>query len=281
MKINKKIHITKASGEKELFDGAKIYNSVIAVGADKILAQQVRRNIEKKIYPNISSDKILSYILHYLNKQEKKLAVKYNLKRGIMKLGPCGYSFEKYVAMILREYGYQVKINQFIKGHCLTYEIDVLAKKQDKVYFVECKYYNSPGARSDTKVVLYNNARFLDIKKQWQEKKNKYFDSGKVFLVTNTKCTANALKYAECVGMGVISWHYPKQGSLEKLIEQKKLYPITCFPFLKRDDRNRLISNNVILIKNLLNLDLEKLSKKSGVSLLELQELKNQAENIY
>ncbi len=276
-----RVYIIKASGKRELFDGAKIYNTAKNAGADKILAEGAKREVEKKIYSNISSNEILNYTLDYLDRQEKRVAIRYSLKRAIMELGPCGYSFEKYVAMILKEYGYQIKINQFIKGYCLTYEIDILAEKGNKVFVVECKYHNSPGTHSDTKVVLYSNARFLDIKKHWQEKMNKDCQPCKALLVTNTKCTANAVKYAECVEMDIISWHYPKEKSLENLIEQKKLYPITCLPFLKRENRNRLIVNNVILLKDLLNLDLEKMAKKSGIFLKELRKLRNQAEKMY
>ena len=163
--IKNKIYITKASGEKEFFNEMKIYKTARRAGASKQLAEEVKTAIQKKLYPGIGSNKILDYILRYLDKKEKRVAIRYSLKRAIMELGPCGFSFEKYVAMILKEYGYQVKINQFIKGYCLTYEIDILAEKENKVYVVECKYHNFPGLRSDAKVVLYSNARFLDIKK--------------------------------------------------------------------------------------------------------------------
>ena len=110
---------------------------------------------------------------------------------------------------------------------------------------------------------------------------NKIYQSCKALLVTNTKCTTNAVKYAKCVGMDIIGWHYPKKESLENLIEQKKLYPITCFPFLKRQTRNQLIANNIILIKDLLDLDIRKLFQKSKISLKELQSLKDAAQNFY
>ena len=110
---------------------------------------------------------------------------------------------------------------------------------------------------------------------------NKIYQSCKALLVTNTKCTTNAVKYAKCVGMDIIGWHYPKKESLENLIEQKKLYPITCFPFLKKQTRNQLIANNIILAKDLLGLNLRKLSQKSGISLKELQAFQNAAQNLY
>jgi len=279
---NKKIYITKASGEKELFNEMKIYKTVIKAGASQQLAEEVKNEIQKKIKPNINSDVILNDVLEYLNKREKTVAIKYSLKKGIMDLGPSGYSFEKYIAMILKEYGYTIKLNQFIKGHCLTYEIDILAKKENKIFITECKYYNRPGLRSDTNIALYTHARFLDIKKHWIEKLNKSF-SYNGLLVTNTKCTTNAIKYIECVGeMNVIGWHYPKTQNLESLIEQKKLYPITCFPFLKNQIKNNLIANNIILIKDLLALDFKTLSQKfEGITLKEFQTLQDAAHNIY
>jgi len=278
---NKNIYITKASGKKELFDGRKIYRTAIRAGASNQLAKETEQEIEKKLEPNISSNKILNYALEYLKNKEKTVAIKYNLKRGIMELGPSGYPFEKYVGMILKEYGYAVQLNQQIQGHCLTYEIDVLAEKENKIFVVECKYYNRPGLRSNSKVALYTYARFLDIKKHWTEKLNKPCNPCKGLLVTNTKCTTDAIKYAKCVGMEIIGWHYPEKQGLEHLIEQKKLYPITSFPSLKKQIKDQLISNDVILIKDLLNLNIEKLAQKSGIPIKELQVLKNTAQNIY
>ena len=278
--MNNKIHIIKASGERQVFDEKKIYDTARRAGASEKLAEKVRDAVQKKLYPNISSDKILNYILEYLNKKEKVVATRYSLKRAIMELGPSGYPFEKYIAMILKEYGYQVKTNQFIKGHCLTYEIDVLAEKGNKVFIVECKYHNRPGLRSDSKVALYSHARFLDIEKEWKKESGKICNPCKKLLITNTKCTINAIKYAECVGMGIISWHYPEKQSLEGLIEQKKLYPITCLPSLKRQSRNNLIAANIVLAKNLLDIDLKILFQKSGVSLKELKILQVEAQNL-
>jgi len=47
------------------------------------------------------------------------------------------------------------------------------------------------------------------------------------WLVTNTRCTSDAIQYAECVGLRIMSWRYPATGSLEKMIEEKRLYPAT------------------------------------------------------
>jgi Holliday junction resolvase-like predicted endonuclease len=278
--VNNKIHIIKASGERQVFDEKKIYDTARRAGASEKLAEKVRDAVQKKLYPNISSDKILNYVLSYLNKKENKIASRYSLKKAIMELGPSGYSFEKYIAIILKEYGYQVKTNQFIKGHCLTYEIDVVAEKDNKVFVVECKYHNHPGLRSDSKVALYSHARFLDIEKAWKKKSGKICDPCKKLLITNTRCTSDAIKYAECVGMGIIGWHYPKKQSLEYLIEQKKLYPITCLVSLKRQARDALISNDIILTKDLLSIDLSILSNKSGIPLEKLKLFQFQAKDL-
>lgn len=79
---------------------------------------------------------------------------------------------------------------------------------------VECKYHNMPGKRSDLKVVMYTYARFLDVK---------HLGFEQPWLVTNTKCTSEVKKYAQCMGIRVISWRYPHDECMEKMLMQKPL----------------------------------------------------------
>ena len=86
--MNNKIYIIKASGERQVFDEKKIYDTARRAGASEKLAKKVRDAVQKKLYPNISSDKILNYILEYLNKKEKVVATRYSLKRVRQDLQP-------------------------------------------------------------------------------------------------------------------------------------------------------------------------------------------------
>jgi Holliday junction resolvase len=247
--------IIKASGKKQKFKRKKLEQSLKRAGIHPQLAEKVSRKIAKKVRPEMSSEKILTQVAYELQKEKPILAARYNLKRAIMELGPTGYPFERYIAEILKEYGYAVRVGKIIKGHCVSHEIDVVAKKQKQYFMVECKYHNSRGIRSDTKTALYIFARFLDVKN--------IFHQG--WLVTNTKCTSEAVRYAKCVGLKIISWKYPKNESLEYLIEKKELYPITVLPSLTRYNREKLIQKDIILAKDLLKYSINDLIRQVGL----------------
>ncbi len=247
--------IIKASGEKEKFSKEKLYSSLKRAGAKPSLAQKVSQEVIKSVRPGMSSGKVLEQVTRCLRKENPILAARYNLKRAIMKLGPTGFPFERYVAEILKEYDYATRVGRVVKGHCVNHEIDVVAKKGKEHFMIECKYHNSRGARSDVKVALYIYARFLDVKKIFHQ----------AWLVTNTKCTSEAIRYSRCVGLKIISWRYPKNESLEYLIEKKGLYPITVLPSLTRYTRERLAQKRIILAKDLLKYSVNDLVRLFGI----------------
>lgn len=73
----------------------------------------------------------------------------------------------------------------------------------------------------------------------------------KAWLVTNTKATAEAIKYAECVGIQIVSWDYPGDFSLRYLIEKSGLHPITCLQTLKEQERRELLRRGLVFCKDL------------------------------
>ena len=267
------MNIIKASGNKEKFSKEKLYRSLKRVGARGSLAEKVSKEITEKASDEMSSEKILEQVISCLKKENPILAARYNLKRAIMELGPTGFPFEKYVADILKEYGYKTKVGSTVKGSCVSHEIDIIAKKylvkagQEKKHFmIECKYHNRGGRRSDVKVALYTYARFLDVKKAWEKIPGHQNLFHQAWLVTNTKCTSEAIRYARCVGLKIISWRYPKNESLECLIEKKGLYPITILSSLTRHTKEKLAEKGLMLAKDLL-----KYSTSDLVRLVDLQ----------
>lgn len=257
--------IIKASGEKQKFNKRKIYQSLKRAGAKPDLAEKVSQEVARNVRPGMGTEKILDQTFRCLQKENPILAAKYNLKRAIMELGPTGFPFERYVAEILKEYGYAVKVGRIVKGYCISHEVDVIARKEKKHFMVECKYHNSRGARSDIKVALYVFARFLDVKKAWKRIKGHEKMFHQAWLVTNTRCTSQAVRYAKCVGLRIISWRYPRNKSLERLIEEKGLYPITILPSLTRYAKERLAEKRIILAKDLLKYSVNDLVRSFGI----------------
>jgi hypothetical protein len=241
------IRVKKASGEYQPFSEEKVRSSLQRAGADEALISQILAHLQKKLYDGIPTQKIYREVYHLLNQLKHPLSLKYNLKEAIMSLGPSGYPFEKFVAGVLARQDYQTQTNQVIKGRCISHEIDVIAQKGSQSWMIECKFHNRPGTKSKVKDALYTHARFLDVAQAGQ------FNQG--WLVTNTKVTSQAIKYARCVKLMVLSWDYPPKESLRFLIEKSNLHPVTCLGSLNNDERKQILRSGIVFSHDLLTKD--------------------------
>ena len=162
-----------------------------------------------------------------------------------------------------------------MQGHCVRHEVDVLAEKGNENFIIECKYHSNGGIPTDVKDALYIHSRFADIKKAYEINKESRTCHG--WLVTNTRCTSDAIQYAECVGLKIISWKYPKNGSLEKMIEEKRLYPVTILSAIQKSSVETLFRNGIILAQDIAHIDDYLFIEKSGLSAHTARLLKRQA----
>jgi hypothetical protein len=252
----KKINVIKASGKVEPFSEEKLIKSLKKSGADNVLSRWVTEKIKEKIRGTVPSSFIYEEAFNLLNSKQSVSAVRYRLKEAIMELGPAGYTFEKFIALVFQTLGYKTKNNIILKGECVNHEIDVFLEKNGKEEFVETKYHNQKGIKSDLKVVMYTYSRFLDLKA-----KDSFLEA--VWLVTNTKLTSDAIKYACCRGIKVIAWNYPHRYSLQKIIERHKIYPITILTSLSKDLKSKLLSKGIVSIKEINEEKLNMLPLKS------------------
>jgi len=249
------MYVVKASGEREEFDVEKVRRTCLRAGASKELADKIAKEVENRAHDGITTKEILDITLKLLD-EEPEAAAKYDLKRAIMSLGPAGFPFEEFMAEVLQNYGYKTKVGQILRGKCANHEIDIDAEKDGRRYLVECKYHNAPGIYTDLKVALYIHARFLDLSKNFDH----------AWLACNTKCTMEARRYAKCVGLKVTSWRYPPKESLEKMIEDKKLYPVTILKSVGGFVKDRLFQARIMLAKDLLNYAPEDLKRMTGLT---------------
>ena len=126
-----------------------------------------------------------------------------------MELGPSGFPFEQFVAEIFRSKGYETVTDQIVLGGCVEHEIDVVAWKKDELIMNEVKFHGDIGLKSDLKVVLYVHARFEDLAENVYEYGGKTHKLTGGWLITNTKFTVSAIKYAVCKKMNIVGWNYP------------------------------------------------------------------------
>lgn len=243
--------ITNAQGEKEPFSYEKVYQSAKRVGASEFQAREIAATIQKDAYSGMKTWEIFSKVKELLEKGNQKSAMRFSLKEAMRKLGPTGYSFEKYIGEIFESIGYKVKLNQFIPGKCVSYEIDFVAEKGDFMYIGECKYHKLPEGKVDLQVALANCARFNDIVDKGGFGKKAI----KSILVTNTKLTSEAIKYSECKNIDLLGWRYPAEQGLEYLIESRNLYPLTILPSCKGQLAEILLRERKMLVKDIVNAD--------------------------
>ena len=240
------IQVVKADGTLEPFSEEKVLDSIKRAGIPNELQMQVLSHVKSKLHDQIETWEVYHHISEFLGKSQFPYSKsRYSLKQAIMLLGPTGYPFEDYIAKILSARGYTTEVRQVLRGKCFMHEVDVVAKPKDAslTIMVEAKFHNSPGARSDVHVSMYTKGRFDDLKER--------YNFHEAWLMTNTKATIDAVTYAQCVGMKVISWSYPEEGSLRDLIETSGLYPITMLTNLSSADKFRLLQNHIVLCSDI------------------------------
>jgi hypothetical protein len=227
-------------------------------GANKKTAKRILKKVRSETYRDIGTSDIYKLVLQAISEEKdaEVLHKKYQLKDAIMRLGPAGFAFENYVKELLEHRGIQIeRIRTTVKGKCVNHEIDLVAVLDRKRIMVECKYHSHRGNYVGLKDTLYTHSRFLDTQPN--------FDGEAI--VCNTKISYDAKKYAKCIGQQVFSWRYPPEKSLEKIIEENKLYPITILDPNSKELK-AFFENNIMIAKNILKYDENYLSKITGIS---------------
>jgi len=243
--------IIKASGEKAVFSATKLRHSLERSGAGKQVVGQILSEVQAFLHDGITTKEIYKKAFDLLRKNSRPVAARYKLKKAIMELGPTGFPFEKFVGKILSYEGFRTKVGVMVKGHCVNHEVDVIAEKDEKHFMVECKFHSGQGRNCNVKIPLYIQSRFLDVEKQWRNREghDTKFHQGWIF--TNTRFTGDAIQYGNCVGLMLVSWDYPQNGSLKERIDSSGLHPITCLTTLSKVEKQKLLSREKVLCMEL------------------------------
>ena len=247
------ILITKASGELVPFAPEKLVRSLTKAGATKEQAEEILASVKPILHPGISTKTIFKNAFRLLKRVSPPKAGKYKLKNAIMELGPSGFPFEKYFAAILQNMGYSVQTGVILQGACVQHEVDVIAKKENNHEMVECKFHQHQGTFCNVKIPLYIHARFKDVEAGFVDSSSKSNTLHQGWVVTNTRFTTDAIQYGTCAGLKLIGWNYPKGNSLNNLIDKTGLYPITALTSVTKKEKQTLLSNDIVLCKEILN----------------------------
>ncbi|MGL3001940.1 restriction endonuclease [Flavobacterium sp. RSSB_23] len=244
--------VVKYSGDTVDFNSNKLLESLLKAGANPEQAQHIISTISAQLFEGMATKQIYKMAFALLKKNSNAHAARYNLREAIRMLGPAGFYFEKYIARLFESEGYKTKTNLVLQGKCVTHEIDVLIQKDSEMGMVECKFHAGREVASDVKVPMYILSRFNDLK----TKSHSFFDSKSpltlCWIVTNNRFTTDAITFANCSGLQLLSWNYPENNCLKSKTDQNKLYPITCLTTLSLAEKEHLLQKDLLLVKDIL-----------------------------
>jgi hypothetical protein len=251
--MNAAMLIKKRSGQIEEFNKQKLEYSLIHAGASKEQAKRISAKVYSCCTEGISTHKIFTQAFRLLKKESKVIAAQYSMPKAILELGPDGFNFEKFIAAMLKSQGFEVSLNNIMKGQCVKHEVDVIARKPGKAVYCECKFHNNPSTKNDLKTALYVHSRYLDLKN------NPNNDVTEFWLVSNTKFSKDAIDYAKCVGLVLLGPNYPADNALADMARKTHIHPVTCLTSLKKTHARQLLKHGVVLTHEIQkNLDIFK-----------------------
>ncbi|MCW4049206.1 MAG: ATP cone domain-containing protein [Candidatus Bathyarchaeota archaeon] len=245
------ITVKKWDKTKEPYNREKLVRTIRRYGLNQREAVEVAMKIEDKLFDGVSTKEIQKLMMDEIT-ASRFIIRKRDLRAalGQMKSKP---DFEVYVQELLRGLGYKVASNKVIQGFCVTHEIDGVAEKDGKQYYIETKHHSKYHIRTPFIAALAAKAKLDDIRHGYAEGKNMY-DFERVILICNTRMTTHALRYSKCVGIEHIGWNSPKNHGLEKIITQTRLYPFTVLPSITANERKILSSMGATTILDIINL---------------------------
>lgn len=244
----KHVLITKADGERELFDPHKLDASLARAGASTSVRTDIVERVGKHVAEGMRTEDIYAHAFDMLREEgSPAVAARYSIKRAVFALGPSGFPFEQFLSEVLRAHGWQTQTGVAVTGRCAPHEVDVLARKGDRTIGIEAKFHNEPGGKTDIKDALYVHARFEDLSRS--PEKSSRVDEG--WLVTNTRFTRNAIRYAQCSNLTLLGWDYPRNRGLLQYIEHKRVHPLTALTTLSDGEKRRLMDNRIVLCRSI------------------------------
>jgi hypothetical protein len=270
--------VVKINGEREEFDKTKIFHTCKRTGVSDQVANKIADEVEAAIYDGITTKKILDMVLKKLKQEHPKHSQRYGLREAVAKLDPEEHEFEKYVSHLWEGHGYKTKWDQIVQGECIEHQIDVVAEKDGKRYLLECKHHTNPHRWCGLGTMLQVWAVIDDVRKGYEkDKANEGYEN--IWLITNTKFSAHAVRYANAKGIILTGWNYPDGNDLRGMIDAKDMDPIDMID-MPEPVRKKFSKAGIILLKDLLRLPFDELYGKTKIDRKTLRDIVYKAKEI-
>jgi len=244
------ITIVKRDGRREPYKREKLLSGLLRCSSYPV-ADRVVHIVEGRIQAgngggDITAGELHNMALEALRAESPPSALRYDLRRSIMKLGPAGFAFEDFIADMLRLEGKEVLVRVKERGRCALHELDITYEGVGGKNFIECKYHNEYGIYTGLKEAMYTYMRLLDLRDNGLGYAN-------CILVTNTKVSWEAADFAACKRMNVIGWNFPPGHGLERTLERLNMYPVTVLEDQLQPERlSYLLTEHIVTLRDLI-----------------------------
>lgn len=252
------VYVIKFDGRREKFDRNKIIKTCLRVDLSPSEASEIARSIEERVYDGITTREIYQMILKEIEKYNKGKSCIYRLREAISKILP--HAFEIFVKRLLENCGFVCEHHKIIQGWAVDHEVDIVAKRGNELFLVECKHHINFHRFCGLDVALQVQARLEDLIDGYKHGKNKY-PFTKAWIFTNSKFSEHAIRYAKVKGIELTGWKYPSSGGIEKLIQENRIFPITLLK-MKKSIMNKLMENDIVVLQDLSEKKLRKVGLK-------------------
>lgn len=248
------------------------------MGASREIAEEVARRVEKSVHDGMLTSKVLQMTLGLLRRYEPAIRHVLDLRRGLS-LMDSKPEFEVFVQVLLAHSGFEVSPNMILSGRCVEHEVDAIAKRGGVTYFVEAKHHVNCHTLTGLDESRIARAILEDVTEGF-ELGGCDLKIDRAMIVTNTRYSEHAVRYGKCRDIIQIGWNSPAGLSLQSMIEENNLYPISCIRGLKRETRIKLVSKRIVLMKQLFEEKPSKLARETGIPKDQLRDFIAKAETI-
>lgn len=257
------LQIIKNSGEAVDFDPDKVRETLRRANTSNDTVEKVVAAVTAQVREGMTTRELFSTIKRELRRADRFAAQRYNLRGGLLRLGPAGFKFEQYVNAVLLAYQYDAEVPaKEFSGLCTDHEIDVVATKDGRTAMIEAKFRNRFEDVVTLKDIMATWARFLDLVDGGRAGKCPHFDD--VWVVTNGRFSERAHMFGTCKGMNLVGWS-TKERSFARMVDHASLYPVTVLDYLRNYEIERLSRADIMLCSEVAGADPGQLAAKVGL----------------
>ena len=272
------IQVIKADGTMQAYDRNKVMRTIRNYGIPDGEAEAVIEEIERHLHDRMRTRDILRLIRTVGRKYQPVVAERTNVRRAIGLFRPKP-DFELYVQALLAGSGYEVGEGRILKGRCGEHEVDAIAAKDGITYFVEVKHHHNHHRMTGLDEGRIARAIVEDVQEGYKEGRN-HFTVDKAMIVSNTKLSSHAKRYAACWDIKHIGWDNPAEENIASMVADRMLCPVTLIKGVNARMRKNLVYAGIVTIGQLLAHSPGELAEMTGEAEREMIIIADRAEKL-